>query len=236
MTPRVGEIIKKFSTQTVPSDSMNKIVAYLEAIKSSEVTWQDTDKQIIDEVHSIAFKKNTSMQFLETITEGVIGKFLRNFLKIVFGIDADERTREMESALAGAVGGACIGAVIWIIIANLEPETSFYGPVILGLLLGLVSKSIPLAILCASAGFAGVHFLGLETLIEVIYAFAIAITGAAKFGAFLGRKMNKISLPSASVSSPKNKRPSSLRGGWVLDRFTKTLWLLCSRRLSSSDL
>ncbi len=193
MIPRAEEIIRRVSAQTVPSDSMNKIVAYLEAIKSSEVTWQDTDKQIIDEVHSITFKKNTSMQFFENITEGVIGKFLRNFLKIVFGIDADERTREMESSLAGIMGGMCIGAVLWIIIVNLELETSFYGPVVLGLMLGLVSKSVPLALLCASAGFAGVHFLGLETLIEVIYAFAIAITGAAKFGASLGRKMNKIS-------------------------------------------
>jgi uncharacterized membrane protein YeaQ/YmgE (transglycosylase-associated protein family) len=193
MTPRIEEIIRRVSAQTVLSDSMNKIVAYLEALKSSEVTWHYTDKQIVVEVHSIVFKKKTSMQFLETITEGVIGKFLRNLLKIVFGIDADERTREMESALAGAVGGACIGAVVWLIIANLELETSFYGPVVLGLLLGLVSKSIPLALLCALAGFAGVYFLGLETLIEVIYAFAIAIIGTAKFGAFLGRKMNKIS-------------------------------------------
>lgn len=193
MISRVEEIIKRVSAQTVLSDSMNKIVAYLEALKSSEVTWCDTDKQIVDEVHSIVFRKNTSVQFLEKISEGVIGKFLRNFLKIVLGIDADVRTREMESTLAGALGGACIGAVVWIIIVNLEPETSFSGPVVLGLLLGLVSKSIPLALLCASAGFAGVYFLRLETLIEVIYAFTIAITGSAKFGAFLGRKMNKIS-------------------------------------------
>jgi serine/threonine protein kinase len=193
MILRVEEIIRRVSAQTFPSDSMNKIVAYLEALKSSEVTWSDSDKQIVDEVHSIVSRNNTFIQFLENMTEGAIGKFLRNFLKIFFGIDADERTREMESSLAGIMGGACIGVIVWMIIVNLELEMSFYGPVVLGLLLGLVSKSIPLALLSASAGFAGVYFLGLETLIEVIYAFAIAITGAAKFGAFLGRKINKIS-------------------------------------------
>lgn len=194
MISRVDEVIRKISAQTVLSDSMNKVVAYLEALQSCEVAWHDADKQIVGEIHSQVFKKDTSMRFFYNMTEGVTGNFLRKFVKAFFGIDADEGTREMESTLAGALGGICIGIIACMIIVNIEPKTSFYGPVVLGLLLGLVSKSIPLALLSAIAGFIGVYFLEQETLIEVIYAFAIAVIGTAKFGAYFGRKINKIPL------------------------------------------
>lgn len=192
--PHVEEILKRVSTQTVSSDSLNEIIKYLGALKSGEVKWDDTDNQIVDEIHSLIFrKKNAPIQFIEKITEEVLGKFLQTFMKIVLVIDADERTREKESALAGGLVGIFIGFIAWIIIANLELETSFYGPTVLGLLLGLMRKSIPLSLLFASAGFAGAFFLGLETLIEVIYAFPIAIMGAARIGASLGRRINKFS-------------------------------------------
>ena len=194
MISHVEEIIRRVSTQIISSDSMNEIIKYVEGLKSGEVKWDDADKQIVNEIHSLVFrKKNAPIQFFEKITEGAHGKFVRTFMKIVLGIDADERTREKESAIAGTLGGVCLGFIAWIIIASLELETSFYGPVVLGLLLGLIRKSMPLALLCASAGFAGAFFLGLETLIEVIYAFPIAIIGAAKIGAFLGKRINKFS-------------------------------------------
>jgi hypothetical protein len=194
MFPRIEEIIKRVATQPISSDSMKEIIAYLEVLKSGEATWDDTDKQIVNEIHSFIMRKeNASIQFFEKMTEGVFGKFLRTFLKIVIGIDADERTREMESAFAGALGGTCIGVIAWIVIVSLELKTSFYGPVILGLLSGLMTKSIPLALLFASAGFAGEFFFRLETLIEVIYSFLIAVTGAAKIGAFIGRRTSKFS-------------------------------------------
>jgi serine/threonine protein kinase len=194
MISHVEEILKRVSTQTVSSDSLNEIIKYLGALKSGEVKWDDTDNQIVNEIHSLIFrKKNAPIQFIEKITEGVLGKFLQTFMKIVLVIDADERTREKESSLAGGLVGIFIGFIAWIIIANLELETSFYGPTVLGLLLGLMRKSIPLSLLFASAGFAGAFFLGLETLIEVIYAFPIAIMGAARIGASLGRRINKFS-------------------------------------------
>jgi serine/threonine protein kinase len=192
--PHIDEIIKRASTQAVSSDSMKETIAYLEALKSGEVKWYDADMQIVNETHSLIFRKNKGpIQFFEKMTEGVPGKILQTFMRIVIGIDADDRTREMESALAGVLGGACIGVIAWLIIAGLEPEASFYGPVVLGLLLGLIRKSIPLALFSASAGFAGVYFLGLETLIEVMYVFVLAVIGAATIGAFLGRRTNKFS-------------------------------------------
>ncbi|MBS1126690.1 MAG: serine/threonine protein kinase with repeat [Nitrospirae bacterium] len=192
---RIDEILKRASAQPVSSDSMREIVAYLEALKSGEVKWDDADERLVNELHALIFrKKEGPVQFLEKMTEGVQGKLLRTFMKNAIGIDADERTREMESALAGVLGGVCIGVIAWIIIASLELETSFYGPAIMGLLLGLVRKSIPLALLCASAGFAGVFFLNMETLIEILYAFPIAMIGTAKLGAFIGRRIQKISL------------------------------------------
>ncbi|MEW6108419.1 MAG: protein kinase [Nitrospirota bacterium] len=194
MIPHIEEITTRVSSQTIFSDSMNEIIRYLEGLKSGKVKWDDADKQIVDEIHSLVLrKKNSHGQFFEKITGGVPGKFLRAFMKIVFGIDADVRTWEMESALAGVSGGACIGVIAWLIIAGLDLETSFYGPAALGLLLGLIRKSAPLALLCASAGFAGAFFLGLGTAIEVIYAFLISIAGAAVIGAFIGRKINKFS-------------------------------------------
>ena len=115
-------------------------------------------------------------------------------MKIVLVNDTDEQTRERESALAGVLAGTCIGFLAWIIISSLELETSFYRPAILGFLLGLIRRSIPLSLLCASVGFAGAFFIGWETLIDVIYAFPIAIIGSAKIGAYFGRKINKYSL------------------------------------------
>jgi hypothetical protein len=193
--PHVEEIIKRVSTQTISSDSLNKIIQYLCVLKSGEFTWDNADNQIVNEIHSLVFKATKAPgQFFDKITEGVFGKFLQTFMKKVLRIDPDERTREMESALAGVLGGVCIGFAAWIIIANLEFETAFYGPAILGLFLGLLRQSIPLALLCVSAGFAGAFFLGLETPINVVFAFMIAILGTAKIGAYLGRRINKSSL------------------------------------------
>jgi hypothetical protein len=195
MFSHIDEILKRVSLQPVSSDSMREIIIYLEALKSGEVKWDDADKLIVNEMYSLIIrKKDKPIHFFEKMTEGVRGNFLRTFMKNAIGIDADERTREMESALAGVLGGLCIGLIAWIIIASLELETSFYGPAIMGLLLGLIRKSIPLALLCASVGFAGVFFLNLETLIEVMYVFPIAMIGAAKIGAFIGRRTNKFSL------------------------------------------
>jgi serine/threonine protein kinase len=192
--PYIDEILKRVTTHSVSSDSMKDIIAYLEALKSGEVKWDDADKQIVNEVHSLIFgRKDGPIHLFEKMTEGVFGKFLQSFMKIVIGTDADERTREMESAFAGVLGGACLGVMAWLIIAHLELETSFYGPVIMGLLLGLLRKSVSLAVLCAFAGFAGVFFLNRETLIEVIYMFPIAIIGTAKLGAFIGKRINKFS-------------------------------------------
>jgi serine/threonine protein kinase len=195
MISHVEETLKQVSTQTVSnSHPLNEIIKYLEDLKSGEVKWIDADNQIVNEIHSLIFKKKKEpMQFFEKITGGILGKFLQTFMKFVVVIDADERTREKESALAGGLIGTCIGFMAWIIIANLELETSFYGPVVLGALLGLMRKSIPLSFLFASAGFAGAFFFGLVTLIEVIYVFLIAIIGASKIGAFLGRRINKFS-------------------------------------------
>jgi serine/threonine protein kinase len=194
MYSRIEEIIKRISTQSISSDAMRGIIKYLEVLNSGEVPWDDTDKQIVSEINSFIMKKEKeSIHFFEKTTGGVFGKILRTFLKTVIGIDADERTRETESALVGIVGGICIGVIAWIIMANLEFDTSFYGPIILGLLLGLIQKSVPLALLFASAGFAGVFFLKVEMLTEVIYAFLISIAGGAKIGAFIGRRENKFS-------------------------------------------
>ncbi len=163
---RIEEITRKVSAQASPSDSMNRITAYLQALRSCQVAWQDADKQIVDEVHSLAFKKDTSIRFLDKVTTGAAGNFLRKLINGLPGIDSDEGTREMEGALAGFLGGLCVGIITTLIIVNVRPEASFYGPAILGLLLGLVSGSILLAVLCAAAGFAGTYFLELETLIE----------------------------------------------------------------------
>jgi serine/threonine protein kinase len=194
MFPYIEEILKRVAARSVVSDSMNDVIAYLEALKSGEVKWDDADKQIVSEMHSLFSRsKGGPIHLLEKITEGVPGTFLQRFIKIVIGTDADERTREMELAFAGVLGGACLGGMAWLIVASLESGKSFYGPVIMGLLLGLLRKSLSLAVLCALAGFAGVFFLSRGTLIEVIYMFPISIIGAAKLGAFIGRKMNKCS-------------------------------------------
>jgi serine/threonine protein kinase len=194
MIPHVEEILKRVSTQTISTYSLNEIIKYLHGLKSGEIKWDDADNQIVNEIRSLSVgKTKTPIQGFEKIIQRVLGKYLQTFMEKVLGIDADERTREKESALAGVLGGACIGFIAWIIIGNIESETSFYGPAVLGLLLGLMRKSIPLSLLFASAGFAGAFFLGLETLIEVIYAFPIAIIGAAKIGASLGRRINKFS-------------------------------------------
>ncbi len=194
MFPYIDKILKRVTTRSVFSDSIKDIIAYLEALKSGEVKWDDADKEIVNEVHSLMFgRKEGPIQLFEKMTEGVFGKFLQSFMKIVIGTDADEGTREMESAFAGVLGGACLGVMAWLIIASLELETSFYGPVIMGLLLGLLRKSLFLAVLCAFTGFAGVFFLNRGTLIEVIYMFPIAIMGTAKLGAFIGKRINKFS-------------------------------------------
>jgi serine/threonine protein kinase len=194
MFPYIDEILKRVAARSV-SDSMNDIIAYLEALKSGEVKWDDADKQIVNEVHSLIFRgKDDPIRLVERMTEGVFGKFLRSFMEIVIGTDADEQTREMESAFAGVLAGSCLGVMAWLIIASLELKTSFYEPVIMGLLLGLLRKSLFLAFLCALAGFAGVFFLNRGALIEVIYVFLISIIGTAKLGAFIGKRTNKYSL------------------------------------------
>lgn len=208
MISYIEEIIKRVSTQTVSSDSMNKTIKYLEVLKSGEVKWDDADNQIVNEIHSLIFRKKNAplqLQFLDKLTERGHGKFLQTLMKIVLVSDTDEQTRERESALAGVLAGTCIGFLAWIIISSLELETSFYRPAILGFLLGLMRKSIPLTLLCASVGFAGAFFLGWETLIDVIYAFPIAIIGSAKIGAYLGRKINKYSLYN-NIFSKYNER------------------------------
>jgi serine/threonine protein kinase len=192
MISRIEEITGKVSAQAAPSDFMNRITAYLQALRSCKVAWQDTDKQIVDEVHSVAFKKDTSMRFFDKLAGGAAGEFLRKLMNTLLGIDADEGTREMEGALAGFLGGMCVGIITTLIIVNLKPDVSFYGSVVLGLLLGLVNGSVLLAVLCAAAGFAGVYFLEQETLIEVIYSFAIAVIGAAKSGAYFGKRINRV--------------------------------------------
>ena len=53
----IEEIIKRVSTQTVSSDSMNKTIKYLEVLKSGEVKWDDADNQILNEIHSLIFRK-----------------------------------------------------------------------------------------------------------------------------------------------------------------------------------
>jgi hypothetical protein len=195
MIPQIEEIRNRVSAQPVFSDSLKVIIRYLDVLRSGEVRWDNTDTQIVNEIHSLIFRKtNGPGQFFEKITDGIPRKYLEPFMKKVLGIDADERTREKEWAFAGVLGGAVIGLIAWLIIASLEPETSFYGPAALGLLLGLVRESIPVALLCAAAGFAGSFFLGLETFTEVIYAFLIAIIGTAKIGALLGKKISKISI------------------------------------------
>jgi len=194
MIPHVEEILKRVSTQTISIYSLNEIIKYLHGLKSGEIKWDNADNQIVNKIRSLSAKKTKKpIQFLEKIKEGVSEKFLQTLTKNMFGINADERTMEKESALAGALGGAFIGFIAWIIIVSLELETSFYGPTVLGLLLGLLRKSIHIALLCICAGFAGAFFLGLGTLIEVIYAFPIAIIGTAKIGAFFGRRINKFS-------------------------------------------
>jgi hypothetical protein len=194
MFPYIDEILKRVTAHSVFPDSMKDIIAYLEALKSGEIKWDDVDKRIVNEVHSLLFRrKGGPIHMLEKMTEGVFGKFLQSFMKNVVGTGMHERTRELEWALAGALGGGCLGATAWPIIESLELETSFYGPVIMGLLLGLLRKSFSLAVLCAFAGFAGVFFLNRETLIEVTYIVPIAIIGTAKLGAFIGKRMNKFS-------------------------------------------
>jgi serine/threonine protein kinase len=194
MIPQIEEIRNRVSAQPVFSDSLKVVIRYLDVLRSGEVRWDNTDTQIVNEIHSLIFRKtNGPGQFFEKITDGIPRKYLEPFMKKVLGIDADERTREKEWAFAGVLGGAVIGLIAWLIIASLEPETSFYGPAALGLLLGLVRESIPVALLCAAAGFAGSFFLGLETFTEVIYAFLIAIIGTAKIGALLGKKISKVS-------------------------------------------
>ena len=133
------------------------------------------------------------MQLLEKITQGILGKGLRAFLKTALGLDVDERTREMEGGFAGLLGGALLGMIAWPVIVSLELETSFYGPTFLGLLSGLIMRSIPLALLLASAGFAGTFFLGMETLMEVLYALLIALSGGARIGALLGKRVSRYS-------------------------------------------
>ena len=206
MIPHVEEILKRVSTQTISIYSLNEIIKYLHGLKSGEIKWDNADNQIVNEIRSLSAKKTkTPIQVLEKIKEGIPEKFLQTFMKNVLGINADERTREKESAFAGALGGACIGFIAWIIIASLELETSFYGPAVLGLLLGLLRKSIHIALLCVFAGFAGAFFLGLGTLTEVIYAFPIAIIGAAKIGAFFGRRINKFSFYDDIFSKYNNR-------------------------------
>jgi len=122
-----------------------------------------------------------------------MGKAFRAFLKAALGIDVDERTREIEGAFAGFAGGAFLGVIAWPVIVSLEPDTSFYGPAVLGLLIGLTAKSIPLAILLASAGAAGTFFAGMETLIEVLYVFLHAISSGTRIGAFMGNRVHTYS-------------------------------------------
>jgi serine/threonine protein kinase len=194
MFPYIEAILKRVTTRPLVSDSIKDIIAYLGALKSGEVKWDDADKQIVNEVHSLIFRRQDGpIYWFEEMTEGVFGKFLQSFMKIMIGTDADERTREMEWAFAGVLGGACLGVMAWLIIASLELKTSFYGPVIMGLLLGLLRKSLSLAVLCAFTGFAGAFFLSRGTFIEVIYMFPIAIIGTSKLGAFIGKKINKFS-------------------------------------------
>jgi serine/threonine protein kinase len=195
LIPRIEEIIERVSLQTVVSDSLNEIIKYLDVLKSAEVKWDNIDNQIVNEIHSLIFAREKSpFEFFERMIEGVPRKFLHTFMKKVPGIDADEQTREMELTLGGALVGVCIGLIAWVIIASLELETSFYGPAVLGLLFGLLRKSIPTALICAATGFSVIFLPGLETVIEVIYAFLIAITGSAEIGAFLGRRIGKFSL------------------------------------------
>jgi serine/threonine protein kinase len=194
MFSRIDEITRKVSSQADASDSLRRVIGYLEALRSGEVPWDESDRQLINEIHSFVGKKeNASLRLIEKSADGAFGRFFRGFLKVALRIDPDERTRETESGFAGLLGGACFGVIAWIIIANLGLETSFYGPVVAGLLSGLVMKSVVLALLFAAAGFAGAFFLGAETLMEGIFAFLLSITGGTRIGAFIGKRTGKYS-------------------------------------------
>ncbi|MBI4698594.1 MAG: hypothetical protein HY758_06710, partial [Nitrospirae bacterium] len=190
----VEDITNSMSAQADAADPVKEIINYLNVLKSGQVKWDDADKQIVNELHSFIFRKKTSfMQYIDKISEGIAGKHIRKALKVVFGINADERTRQTEAALAGILCGTLTGFMAWIIIADIEAEASFYGPVILGLMTGLIRKSIPVALVCAVTGFAGAFFLDLEAALEIVFSFAIAILGFAKTGALIGKRFNKFS-------------------------------------------
>ena len=191
---KIEEIVARISGQSIASESVQEIVRAVEILRSGGVRWDENDRQMVTEIHSVTSKKErTPLQLLEKITLGTPGNGLRAFLKTVFRIDADERTREMEGAFAGILGGALLGLVLWPVIVGLELNLSFYGPAALGLLTGLAAKSIPLAILLASAGAAGTFFIGMETPIEVVYATLLAVSGGTRIGAIVGKRQQKYS-------------------------------------------
>ena len=191
---KIEEIITRLSGQAVFSDSAKELLRAVEVLKSGEVPWDENDRQMVLEIHSLATQKgSTLVQAIEKITQGVMGKGVHAFLMAALGIDADEQTREAEGAFAGFAVGIFLGFVAWPVIVSLELNLSFYGPSVLGLLAGLAAKSIPLAILLASAGAAGTFFSGMETPIEVVYAFLLALFGGSRIGAFAGRRLRKYS-------------------------------------------
>jgi hypothetical protein len=206
MFSKIGEILTRVSGQSISSEAVHEIVKAVEVLKSGEVRWDDNDKQMVTEIHSsTARKEGAPLQILEKITRGGMGRGFHAFLKTLLRIDADERTRETEGAFAGFLGGVFLGLVIWPVIVSLELNFSYYGPAVLGLLIGLTAKSVAGAILLASAGAAATFFSGMETLIEVLYAFLLSISGGTRIGAFIGKRLNRYSLYDAIAAKYRDR-------------------------------
>jgi hypothetical protein len=178
----------------VPPYKIEKLKGYVETLGSAEAGWDELDKKILNEIHSNLFqKKNGFAEFMGKITTGTPGNIIRKFMKIVLGFQADEDTLELEWAIAGTMAGALTGIVPVIILNMLEIKMSFFGPVVLGAVLGAVRRHVVLALIAASVGFAGAYFLRAEMILEILYIFLITTAGGAYAGAFFGRKKDKLS-------------------------------------------
>ncbi|MHB8881895.1 MAG: protein kinase domain-containing protein [Thermodesulfovibrionales bacterium] len=177
------------------SESSPFILGYLTALKSSDVRWDESDKVILNDIHSTCCNRTGKTGLAGRMLERAAGKeTVRIGLAFLTGVNMDgEKTLKAPWALAGGIIGSIVGVLFGAVIKILVIETNVSGMLMLGAILGAIRRSSILGLLAALIGLVSELFFGYALYVEIAEIVIMGTIGGASLGALIGTKKEMLS-------------------------------------------